>query len=151
LGLHATHYLDLNELGWKPSSTGLKNLYIYRARVPFATLKKLLSAADGEPSNIVAMRLECVELMDHTWEEVFDHLTRADAMRYLNVENLNYAWCGTSAHLREFNNRLWENCSIIWTENPPDRHRLQDLANKVRAAGGVVSDYIYEEYSDGML
>ncbi|KAF2473453.1 uncharacterized protein BDR25DRAFT_341510 [Lindgomyces ingoldianus] len=138
LGLHATHYLNLDELDWKPSGTGLRNIYIYRAMVHFDTLKKLLSAADGESSNIIAMKLGYVQLLDHAWVEIFDHLLRADAMKYFSIEDLNYAHRGGSAHLRAFNCRLWENCNTIWTENAVDQDRLQDIVKKILDAGGLV-------------
>jgi hypothetical protein len=144
LGLHATHYLNLDELDWKPVSTGLKNIYIYRAIVHFNTLKKLLSAADGESCNIVAMKLGYVQLLDHTWAEIFDHLVRAGAMKYFNIEDLNYAHRGVSAHLRRFNGRLWENSDTIWTENAVDEDRLQDVVKKVLDAGGLVGRYLDE-------
>ena len=138
LGLYATHYLNLDDLDWKPSGAGLKNIYIYRAIVHFETLKKLLSAADGESSNIFALKLDYVQLLDHTWAKVFDHLTTAHAMQYFDVTDLNYAFRGKSAGLREFNNRPWENCATIWSTEEEDKNRLGNVvANVVRAGGSI--------------
>jgi len=145
LGLHATHFLNLDHLDWKPSGTGLKNIYIHRAMIHVGTLKKILSAADGESSNLAAMKLSYVQLLDHTWADVFDHLMRANVIKYLSFEDLNYAHRGTSAHLREFNNRQWETCSTIWTENPADKDRLADLAKKVLDAGGLLGEFLDDE------
>lgn len=148
LGLHATHYLDLDELDWKPTEAGLKNLYIYRAKVSFKTLKQLLSAADGESPNIIAIKLSYVELLDHTWSEIFDHIMRADAIKLFSIDNLNYAHRGDSAHLREFNSRIWENASTIWTDNSADLLRLQNLVKKVLDGGGLVGKYVEDEIEE---
>jgi hypothetical protein len=67
LGLQGTHLINLDDLDWNPSGSGLKNLYIGRAMVPFHSLRALLSAADGLSSNIVAMLLNYVHLLDYTW------------------------------------------------------------------------------------
>ncbi|PVI04675.1 hypothetical protein DM02DRAFT_611299 [Periconia macrospinosa] len=140
LGLRATHYLDLQGLVWKPASTGLKHIYMHRAYIDFDVLKRLLSAADGEASNIVAMSLNFVELLDHTWKDVFDHLMRADAMRYLNISDLNYARFGESAEFRSYSYRPTTDTCVIWTENDADEEGLDDVVKKILDAGGCVSD-----------
>lgn len=148
LALYATHYLDLDTLSWQPNGKGLRNISIERAIVPFHTLRQLLSASDGDFSNVVALKLNYVQLLDHTWSDVFDHLLKSDTMKYFSVDDLNYAHRGESAHLREYNNRQWENSNTIWTENEVDKDRLNDLVKRVLDAGGLVGrdmGYVAEE------
>ncbi|CAI6336743.1 unnamed protein product [Periconia digitata] len=140
LGLHATHYLNLDELDWKPAAAGLRNIYIYRAVIHSDTLIKLLGAADGRPSNIFAVNLNEVHLLDHTWARVLDHLLQADALQYFNIRNLNYALHGESAELSYYNNRPMENISPIWTNEEDDEERLESIVKKVLDAGGLVGD-----------
>jgi hypothetical protein len=142
LGLHATHYLDLDTLDWQPSGKGLQNLYIYRAIVHSNTLKKLLSASDGTTSSTVALHLNYVQLLDSTWTDVFDHLFAADTMKYFGISDLNYAHRGESAHLRRFNNRQYENSSSIWSEYEEDESRLEGLIAKVLDGGGLISQHL---------
>lgn len=148
LGLRATHYLDLDELDWNPQGSGLQSIYIHRARISLHALKKLLSAADGKISAICALRLEYVHLLDRTWAEIFDHLIQVNGIKYFGVKDLNYALRGTSAHLREFNNRPWENCNNIWSEHDADRRRLRDLVKNVLDNGGFVGNMLEDEATE---
>lgn len=112
--------------------------------VHFDTLKRLCSAADGQASSIAAMKLHYVQLLDHTWAEIFDHLMGADPMKYFDIGDLNYAHRGASASLRLSNSRPCENSSLIWTENSVDEERAKDIVTKVLDAGGHVTEFVAE-------
>ncbi|KAF2651542.1 hypothetical protein K491DRAFT_781776 [Lophiostoma macrostomum CBS 122681] len=154
LGLDATHYLALDTLNWRPSGRGLQNIYISRGIVPCKTLRKLLSASDETTSNIFALHLDYVQLLDSTWANVFDHLLASETLKYFAIDDLNYAHRGESAHLRQHNVRQWENSSAIWSEHQEDLYKLQEVIEKVAADGGLLSpglDYLLDSNDDSHL
>jgi hypothetical protein len=131
LGLKSTQCINLATLDWKPTSTGLEGLYISRA---VATISQLISLCS--PS-LITFDINDVQLFDNTWGAVFDHLSSCPKLDYLHVWNLVYARAGESAELREWNNRPWENVSVIWSEHEDDERSLFRLHKRVEKRGGV--------------
>ncbi|KAF2872365.1 hypothetical protein BDV95DRAFT_381941 [Massariosphaeria phaeospora] len=147
LGLAGTQCMDLRSLNWRPTKAGLENIYISRGIMPSSTLLSLLSPAASSPglaSNIVSFQIEDVQLLDCTWELVFDHLVSCPLLRFIHVYNLVYARYGESAHLRLHNNRPWENNEMIWSEEDGDILRLRDVVRKVQERGGDPSADLVE-------
>ena len=48
-----------------------------------------------------------------------------------------YAKAGESAELQRWNNRPWENVSVIWSEHEEDERSLRRLHKRVEKRGGV--------------
>ena len=74
LGLRGTHFLDANLLGWKPTSGGLKYIYLSRTKIGADNLIQLFS-----PSNHIQMDSSLlskiwfaeVDLTTEEWSTVF--------------------------------------------------------------------------------
>ena len=111
LGLGGTQLLDYNLLDWKPTSGGLKDLYLHRVKLSPAKLIQLLSPSKDltlESSVLSKIWFEDVDLTTGEWSEVFAHLLRCPQLSYFNPENLGYARGGDTFHLRAWNGRPWE-------------------------------------------
>ena len=148
LGLRATHFLDLETLDWRPTGNGLQNLYIYRAIVGSETLKRLLSGSDGSTCHTVAVHLDNVHLLDSTWSRIFGHPMTTAPLKYFGVSNINYAYRGSSSHLKELNNRPWENSAIMWSRHADVRVALKHIVKKTVKAGGMLGWMLASDHED---
>ena len=146
LGLVGTQRIDLDALDLQSTNGGLKNIYLSRILCTAEELLKLLPSSDTEGStcNIEAFRIEESALWDGTWEAVFASLAKAPSLLYFRVYNLIYSKDGLSSNYHEHNNRVWENYSIIWTENDADNERLYDVLKAVQNRGHVLDPRMQE-------
>ena len=151
LGLIGTQCVSLEGLDLRPTNGGLRNVYLSRAVATLEKMQMLLSPGkENAPVKIEAFGIQEVQLMNETWETFFADLLAAPSLLYFHVWNLVYNKYGESAHLAEFNNRPWENSSVIWTENYHDKERLHDVIRAVQERGGSVTEemVLYVCYND---
>lgn len=146
LALVGTQRINLETLDFQSTNGGLKNVYLSRV---LCTAEKLLTllpsnSTEGTPGNIEAFTIEESALWDGTWEVVLARLLEAPSLLHVRVYNLIYSKHGLSSNYHEFNNRVWENASEIWTENEADRERLGQVLKAVQNRGYALEDDMQE-------
>ena len=148
LSVAGTQLLDCSAMDWQPEADGLKRVHLSRAAMTYDNVVQLLSPSGRRGSNVVALWLEDVELMDRTWTDVFQYLITCEAIKFLEIWNLNYHRLGESSDFRgHYDGRPWENSAEIWSHNEEDGERLADLVQTVLQRGGKLGrnleDYDY--------
>jgi hypothetical protein len=139
LSVSGTQFLDLDSLVWRPTSTGLENLHIYRGAASASTLISLLSPSASAPaatSNIVNLKIFESQLEDGIWSTVFEHLMLSPSLVYIDVDDLVYNEYGKSGQYHSRKWRPWEDRAVMWTKSEQDARSLVALARLMQERGG---------------
>jgi hypothetical protein len=144
LGLTGVQVLDLDELNWNPSISGLKNLSLARVKCQIVTLKQFLNSRlnSDRPPRISRVSFQEVQLKDGEWKDIFDFL-RNDCpdIHYLNPTNIGYA---PMHPLRDWAFRPWEDSSDVWTKSAADRVSLVELVQLLLGRSGGRLNYPHD-------
>jgi hypothetical protein len=135
LGLVGTQRIDLTGLDWRPTNgVGLKNIQMSRVVATAEQLLRLCSSGQEDGAcHVEAFDVDEVELMGGTWESIFALLLTSSTLVFFYVYNLRYSLHGSSAHLRTYCHRPWENVTEIWSEGRQDFKRLRDVIRAVES------------------